>query len=78
MYPFGLLEKFKRVWSGDARNKEKSTISGVIGGFLKTFEEEKGPQITYPKNFIYLNFYLLINLNKFVLWDFFHFAPFGR
>jgi hypothetical protein len=62
-----MLEKFKGVWSKDAKIGENPLFLGALEGFLKTSKEEKGPQITYPENFMYSTFYLLINSNKFFL-----------
>jgi hypothetical protein len=45
-YPFGLLEKFKRGWCGDTEIVQNPLFLGVFRGFLKSSEEEKGPQIT--------------------------------
>jgi hypothetical protein len=63
--------KIQRVWSGNVEIGKNPLFPGVLWGFLKTSEEEKGPQITYPENFIYSTFYLLINPDNFVLRGFF-------
>jgi hypothetical protein len=55
------------------QNMPKTTIPKHFLGFLKFLEEEKGPQITNMEKFIYSTFYLLNNLDNFVLRKFFPF-----